>query len=136
MLRHSLAAALIAATVSLAPTPTTAQSPLEICQADLEHYCVDVVPGDGRTLSCLYAHGATLSDPCFEAIDDVARLLEGFFDDLAALYWACNQDLRAFCAEVELGEGSKLQCLARNATDITPACAELIKKRQYYLIGN
>ena len=33
------------------------ESVLKGCQTELTTYCAEVVPGEGRGLACLYAHG-------------------------------------------------------------------------------
>ena len=42
-------------------------------EAELETYCKDVTPGDGRILACLYAHGDKLSGQCEYALYDAAE---------------------------------------------------------------
>ncbi len=46
------------------------------CKTELETYCKDVTPGDGRILACLYAHGDKLSGKCEYALYDAAAQLE------------------------------------------------------------
>ena len=42
------------------------------CKAELESYCKDVTPGEGRILACLYSHQDKLSGKCEYALFDAA----------------------------------------------------------------
>jgi hypothetical protein len=46
------------------------------CKDELEKYCVDVTPGDGRVLACLYAYGDKLSGKCEWALYDASVQLQ------------------------------------------------------------
>ena len=46
------------------------------CKAELEKYCSNVTPGEGRVLACLYAHNDKLSGRCEYALYDAAVQLE------------------------------------------------------------
>lgn len=56
------------------------QGPLETfmqgCKTELESYCKDVTPGEGRILACIYAHGDKISGRCEYAMFDSAAQLE------------------------------------------------------------
>lgn len=45
-----------------------ARDTVETCQQDLEKYCSDVTPGEGRLFSCMHSHADKLSDPCKQAL--------------------------------------------------------------------
>ena len=46
------------------------------CKMELEKYCDQVTPGQGRVLACLYAYGDKLSSKCEYALYDAAVQLE------------------------------------------------------------
>jgi len=46
------------------------------CEKELQGFCKDVTPGEGRILACLYAHLDKLSGQCEYAHYDVAARLE------------------------------------------------------------
>jgi len=53
------------------------------CKAELDTYCKDVLPGEGRVLACLYAYSDKLSGKCEYALYDAAAQLEQAVDALA-----------------------------------------------------
>ena len=46
------------------------------CKAEIENYCRQVTPGQGRILACLYAYQDKLSGKCEFALYDAAVQLE------------------------------------------------------------
>ena len=72
-------AALAILAVSFAPAAAEkgpVETVLKGCKTELETYCKDVTPGEGRILACLYAHGDKLSGRCEFALYDAAAQLE------------------------------------------------------------
>jgi hypothetical protein len=43
------------------------------CKAELETYCKDVTPGEGRLAACLKKNEKALSDRCQQAMKDLKR---------------------------------------------------------------
>ena len=84
------------------------------CKVELESYCKDVTPGEGRVLACLYAHNDKLSGSCEYALYDAAVQLERAVSALTNVATECADDLDQFCAEVEMGEGRVLECLNKH----------------------
>jgi len=41
----------------------------EVCKADIEHLCGNVVKGEGRLMQCLKTHQMALSAPCHDAFE-------------------------------------------------------------------
>ena len=58
------------------------------CKTELEKYCNQVTPGQGRVLACLYAYGDKLSSKCEYALYDAAVQLERA---VAALSYVANE---------------------------------------------
>lgn len=75
------------------------------CKKELESYCSNVKPGEGRILACLYAHGDKISGRCEYALYDAAAQLERFVAALTYVANECEDDLEEFCASVPAGEG-------------------------------
>jgi hypothetical protein len=55
--------------------PPTIRAAAAACRADIERYCVGVLPGRGRIISCLAGNRDRLSPTC----EDVLRRAEFFF---------------------------------------------------------
>ena len=115
-----------AALVVTIHAPAAAQGLLGHCSADIEAYCADVAPGDGRVMSCLYAHSATITDECHAATDEMARLMEAFFDRISDVSEACSAELQEHCAEVSAGEGRKFQCLEGLGPELSAGCSGML----------
>ncbi len=97
------------------------------CKAELETYCKDVTPGDGRILACLYAHGDKLSGQCEYALYDAAVQLERAVAALAYLANECSDDLDQYCSDVAMGQGRLLKCLEKNDKKISQRCKQALK---------
>ena len=97
------------------------------CKAELEKYCSQVTPGEGRILACLYAHNDKLSGRCEYALYDAAVQLERAAAALAYVANECGADFRKHCAGVEAGEGRLLDCLQKNDAEVSNRCKQARK---------
>ena len=97
------------------------------CKAELEKYCGQVTPGEGRVLACLYAHNDKLSGRCEYALYDAAAQLERAAAALACVANECGPDLRKHCAAVEAGEGRLLDCLQKKEAEVSNRCKQARK---------
>ena len=97
------------------------------CKAELEKYCGQVTPGEGRVLACLYAHNDKLSGRCEYALYDAAAQLERAAAALAYVANECGPDLRKHCAAAEAGEGRLLDCLKKNDAEVSNRCKQARK---------
>jgi len=99
----------------------------EGCKADLETYCKDVKPGDGRLLACLYANSDKISARCEYALYDAASQLERALTALTYVANECRDDLKANCANINPGEGRLLTCLEKNDAKVSGRCRQALK---------
>jgi hypothetical protein len=97
------------------------------CRGEIQRYCVNVSPGRGRVLACLYAYSANLTAVCGSALLDAAPELDRTFANLAVAAKECRGDLRAYCSQISPGEGRLLGCLNRNYDKVSPSCKEALK---------
>jgi hypothetical protein len=98
------------------------------CQTELETYCKDVTPGEGRVLACLYARNDKLSGKCEYALYDAAAQLEQAVAALSYVVNECADDLDQFCMDVPAGEGRLLECLEKNDVNVSSRCKEAVKQ--------
>uniref|UniRef100_A0A7S4WEG8 Golgi apparatus protein 1 n=1 Tax=Alexandrium monilatum TaxID=311494 RepID=A0A7S4WEG8_9DINO len=93
-----------------------------VCMGDVNRFCADVPPGQGRVHECLVNHSTLLSHACAEAeLDNQARLAE----DIRAHprgSMLCKSSWNALCPDVPPGDGRRWECLERNRED--PRMAE------------
>ena len=75
------------------------------CKVELEKYCSQVTPGQGRVLACLYAHEDKLSAKCEYALYDAAVQLERAVAALSYVANECDADLEKYCGSIAPGEG-------------------------------
>jgi hypothetical protein len=97
------------------------------CKTELETYCKDVTPGEGRLLACLYAYEDKLSNRCEYALYDASAQLQQAVAALTYLANECRDDLKAFCSEVKPGGGRLIQCIQSNKDKISSRCTQAIK---------
>ena len=98
------------------------------CKAELEKYCKDVTPGEGRILACLFAHQDKLSGKCEYALYDAAVQLERAVAALSYVINECADDLDQFCSSVEAGEERLLKCIQKNDKKVSSRCKEALKE--------
>ncbi len=103
------------------------KSVADSCQKELETYCKDVTPGEGRILACLYAHEDKLSNRCDYALYDAAAQLERAVSALTYLANECRDDLKAYCYSVRPGEGRLLDCIKKHKKHVSKRCMQAIK---------
>lgn len=96
------------------------------CEGDLEQYCSQVTPGEGRLLHCVAAHEDKLSGQCEYALYQAASLLEQL--SVAIVYFAqsCQTEIETLCRDVEAGEGRILACLTENEAQVGDTCRKAI----------
>ena len=97
------------------------------CKVEIEKYCAQVTPGEGRVLACLYAHGDKLSGRCEYALYDAAVQLERAVAALSYAVNECRDDLESLCSGVQAGEGRLLDCLEKNDSKVSDRCKQAIK---------
>ena len=97
------------------------------CKTEIEQYCAQVTPGQGRVLACLYSHGDKLSAKCEYALYDAAVQLERAVAALSYVANECDADLDKFCQSVAPGEGRLLQCLEKNEKQVSARCNNALK---------
>jgi len=104
------------------------QSIADGCKVELEKYCKDVTPGEGRVLACLYAYSDKLSPKCEYALYDAAAQLERAVAALSYVANECDDDLEKYCAAVAPGEGRLLNCLEKKNKQLSKRCNQALKK--------
>jgi len=98
------------------------------CKAELETYCKDVKPGEGRVLACLFAYQDKLSGKCEYALYDASVQLERAVAALAYVVNECADDLDEHCRSVEAGEGRLLECIEKNDKNVSARCKDALKE--------
>ena len=99
---------------------------VDACRGDLETYCSQVTPGQGRLLHCVAAHEDKLSGQCEYALYQAASLLEQLTVAIAYVAQSCETEIKTLCSDVEAGEGRILACLEENDAQVGDACRKAV----------
>ncbi len=97
------------------------------CKDEIQKYCSQVTPGEGRMLACLYAFEDKLSGRCEYALYDAASRLERAVAALSYAVNECSADLKQYCSGVASGEGRLLECLQKNDSTVSQRCKQARK---------
>jgi len=97
------------------------------CKTELDTYCKNVTPGEGRIVACLYAYSDKLSGQCEYALYDAAAQLERALTALTYLANECRDDLQKFCANIKPGEGRLMACMDKNDKQLSGRCKQAMK---------
>ncbi|MGS4887487.1 cysteine rich repeat-containing protein [Roseibium sp. MB-4] len=116
-------------------SPTHAQGVLEACEPEIVEFCSAVEPGNGRVLSCLYAHETKISTECGVAFEDIADVIDGLFFTIGSTLAICDADLQKHCADTRFGQGRLLSCLAEVQADLEPACSGVVAELSGELVN-
>ena len=117
-------------TLAVMAAPATAQTGGLVkivedgCKQEIDDYCEDVTPGQGRILACLYSRNDKLSGRCEYALYDAASRLERAIEGLSYVAKECQVDLNKWCEFVQAGEGRLRACLLERQAELTPRCKQ------------
>lgn len=95
---------------------------VDACQGDLESYCRQVTPGEGRLLHCVAAHEDKLSGQCEYALYQAASLLEQLSVAIVYVARSCETEIETLCSDVQAGEGRILACLEDHDEQVSETC--------------
>ncbi|MBI3796625.1 MAG: hypothetical protein HY268_06605 [Deltaproteobacteria bacterium] len=99
----------------------------EGCKTELETYCKNVTPGEGRVLACLYAYEDKLSGRCDYALYDASVQLERVVNAISYVANECEADLKKYCADLSPGGGRLAACLKKNEQKLDERCQQAMK---------
>ena len=99
---------------------------VDACKSDIQNYCSQVTPGNGRLLHCMAAHEDKISGQCEYALYQAAALLEEVAVAIAYVARECKTEIEALCSNVVAGEGRLLICLDKHAEDVGDGCKQAV----------
>jgi hypothetical protein len=103
---------------------------LQGCEKEIETYCKNVTPGEGRGLACLYAYNDKLSNRCEYALYDASAQLHRIINALSYLANECRDDLQKYCSGVQEGEGRILTCINKKKDMVNSRCRKAMDEVQ------
>ena len=125
MIWSTFAAALLAGSYASAQE-SLVEHLVDACESDIESYCSQVTPGNGRLVHCMAAHEDKISGQCEYAFYQAASLLEQLSVAIAYVAQECEIEIETLCSAVEIGEGKLLMCLEENEEDVGESCKAAI----------
>ncbi len=96
------------------------------CENDIQKFCSQVTPGDGRLLHCMAAHEDKISGQCEYAFYQAATLLEQLSMAIAYVARECRTEIETHCNDVLVGEGRILVCLEKHEEEVGDGCKKAI----------
>ncbi len=85
------------------------------CGTDIEKFCKDVQPGQGRIIKCMRKHEGELSPACKNYVAEAKEQQKEFKRD-------CNADALKFCKNVRPGGGRIVNCLKQHQVELSAGC--------------
>mmetsp|Transcript_106857 Transcript_106857/g.297515 ORF Transcript_106857/g.297515 Transcript_106857/m.297515 type:complete len:1113 (+) Transcript_106857:71-3409(+) len=83
----------------------------DACIQDVQRFCTDIQPGQGRVHTCLVQHRKSLSRPCAVAeFEEQMIIAEDIRMDPKAAR-ICKSSMKELCSDIEPGEGRLWECL-------------------------
>lgn len=99
---------------------------IDACQGDIEQFCSDVTPGEGRILHCMAAHEDKISGQCEYAFYQAASVLEQISAAINYIATECKNEIQTLCSDVEAGDGRILDCLAQQEVNVGQSCKKAL----------
>ena len=127
-LRNTLGIILLAGFCQASAQDSAIETVMEACKDDLQQYCGDVTPGEGRVLYCVAAHTDKLSVQCELALYKAASMLEKLAVGVARFARSCQGEIETLCGDVRAGQGRILACLEEKDAQVGDSCRESIAR--------
>eukprot|EP00884_Botryococcus_braunii_P009912 jgi/Botrbrau1/18922/Bobra.177_2s0076.1 len=103
----------------------------EACRSDVDRWCKNVPPGEGRVIECLRDHRADLEEECRKEELKLAIVQSRDVRLRPKLHKACSEEIAIFCKDVRPGKGRVFKCLQESIAkpDFGQNCAQEVEKR-------
>ena len=121
-----LALSIIAQTSMALAQNSVVENVVQACQSEIENYCSQVTPGQGRMLACFYAHENKLTVQCINALYDGMATLERAVEAISYVAGQCREDIQSQCAATVPGEGRIAECLLNKKAELSSRCSGAI----------
>ncbi|MDA8169315.1 MAG: cysteine rich repeat-containing protein [Nitrospiraceae bacterium] len=92
------------------------------CNADIQKFCGNLIPGSAKILKCLDDNLSSLSSGCKARVERHILNVESRLRN-------CQNDIREFCPDVKPGSGAIVRCLLKNENNISMKCASELSIR-------
>jgi len=96
------------------------------CETDIENFCSQVTPGNGRMLYCMAAHEDKISGQCGYALYQAATVLEQLVQAMVYVAEQCRTEIETICSDIVMGEGRLASCVAEHEAEASNRCKRAI----------
>lgn len=104
----------------------------EACRNDVEKYCKDVEPGEGRVHQCLRFHREFISEPCRNEENKLSQVEYRDIRLRPKLNKLCSEERAVYCKDVKPGRARVVRCLVENMAqpNFGEECKIELRKRE------
>jgi hypothetical protein len=95
----------------------------EACKPDVEKFCQEIKPGEGRIAACLKSHDSELAPACHQIVDKVEAAIHEAHE-------ACNSDAEKFCQGIQPGGGRIRACLKSHEAELSEPCKAVFARKE------
>ncbi|WP_317932763.1 cysteine rich repeat-containing protein [Halioxenophilus sp. WMMB6] len=99
----------------------------QACAADIDSFCADINPGQGRIAACLHAHFDQVSGQCQAALTEAREELKLLGAAYQHVNQNCQADAKRLCPQVTPGQGRILDCLKSQQAEVSTSCTNALK---------
>lgn len=92
------------------------------CKDDIEKFCKDVKPGQGRILTCMREHENELSPVRKDHVLATREKAQCFVK-------ACKGDISKYCQDIKPGCGRIINCLRQHESELSVDCNSFFQKK-------
>ena len=93
------------------------------CEVELENFCSNVKPGEGRLQECLARYEKSLSPECKEYLKKESVTLSKIQKD-------CGDDALTYCENIRVSFRRILECLKDHRNEVSHGCREFLQKQK------
>ena len=97
-----------------------------VCHDDVQKYCGQVKPGEGRVVRCMKENEKNFSPACQA---ELAKHRKQAAEKREEIHQACKGDAEKLCKNVEPGKGRIMRCLQEHEKELSEDCRENMPKR-------
>uniref|UniRef100_A0A061QLM5 Golgi apparatus protein 1 n=1 Tax=Tetraselmis sp. GSL018 TaxID=582737 RepID=A0A061QLM5_9CHLO len=105
----------------------------EACHGDVDQFCADVKPGEGRVLRCLRDNRDSLSKACAAEEVKLSQQQSTNYNNNPMLKKVCSTERETYCKDVKVGRARVIRCLQESMgkSDFGEACKAELNRRLF-----
>ncbi len=93
----------------------------DACGTDMQQFCANMQPGDGKLRDCMNQHQNELTAKCRDFREEARARWTAMHEKFEK---ACKDDVSKFCSDIKPGMGRMTDCLQSHATELSSGCRD------------